>query len=184
MMNNHDLKIPGYTQYVTCPTRGVNTLDHFYCNQKNAYRSVKCMPIMGSKHPSDHNMIFMQPTYSRKLKSDKPKTTQIMQCSQKNLETLNASFDHTDWDLFVNSTTNVDELADVITEYIKFNTEMLIPTKTIRQYPNCKPWINSSLRKMIVEKHSAFSNNDTDFKTKEKDSRIQYYLCTLSWCVV
>ncbi len=170
-MNNYDLKLNDYYQFVNCPTRGEKTLDHFYCNQKNAYRSVQCMPLRGSKHSSDHNMIYMQPTYQRRLTADKPQSKQIRQCTQESLETLNSSFDHTDWDLFVNSSADVDELADVITEYIRFNIEMIIPVKTIKQYPNTKPWIDSSLRKIIVDKHKAFSTNDPSFKTRDRSKR-------------
>ena len=42
----------------------------------------------------------------------------LMQCSPDNIEILNASFYHTDWDIFVNTSSDADEWTDVVTAYI------------------------------------------------------------------
>ena len=58
-------------------------------------------------------------------------------------------------------------------DYINFNTALILPTKTLRQYPNKKPWINSSLRKLIRSKHHAFKAgniNDCHDKQAEVDA--------------
>ena len=43
---------------------------------------------------------------------------------------------------------------------------MIIPKKIVKMYPNNKPWIDSSLRKLIVESHQMFSRNDPQYESK------------------
>ena len=47
---------------------------------------------------------------------------------------------------------------------------MLIEKKVIKLYGNNKPWITSSLRKMIADKHSLFSQNSPDYRMKQKET--------------
>ena len=46
---------------------------------------------------------------------------------------------------------------------------MILPTKIVRQYPNNKPWINTTLRKLIVDKHNAFKSGDDNYHKKQAD---------------
>ena len=62
---------------------------------------------------------------------------------------------------------NVNELTELVTAYIKFNIDMLIPVKTIKQYGNNTPWLSSDLRKQIVDKHKAFASNAPDYAEKQ-----------------
>ena len=66
-VNRTPLKLPTFKQYVSCNTRKDACLDHFYCNTKDAYKSIQGPPLKNS----DHNMIMMQPTSRRKLASEK-----------------------------------------------------------------------------------------------------------------
>ena len=100
---------------------------------------------------SDHNMINMQPIYRRKLAKSKPQEKEIVCITDESMERLNASFDVTNWDVFVDNSKDVNELVDTISEYIKFNVDMLVPKKTVKQYANNKPWISSELRRQIVK---------------------------------
>ena len=97
-MNRCKLKIPNFIQYVSCTTRKDASLDEFLCNVKDAHRSVQQPPLKNS----DHNMINMQPIYRRKLSKSKPNEKEITCMTEESLETLNTSFDATDWDIFVN----------------------------------------------------------------------------------
>ena len=164
-VNRCVLKLYNFVQYVNCPTRDDQILDHFYCNEKNSYRSIQGAPLKNS----DHNMIYMEPTYVRKLKRAKPKEIEISELSDDNLDILNASFDHTNWEMFIEDASDIDELTDVVSEYIKFNIEMIIPKKSVKVYPNNKPWINSKLRKQIVDKHFSYSNNEPDYSTIQQN---------------
>ncbi len=43
-----------------------------------------------------------------------------------------------------------------------FSVEDVVPTKTIRIYPNQKPWINSDVRSALSARTSAFKSGNTD----------------------
>ena len=83
------------------------------------------------------------------------------------MERLNAIFDVTNWDVFVDNAKDVSELVDTISEYIKFNVDMLVPKKTVKQYN--KPWISSELRRQIVNKHKAFTKEPEDCNNKQSE---------------
>ena len=108
----------------------------------------------------------MQPTYVRKLKQQKPTKCTKKQFTDDSIEELNSSFDHTDWNIFIEACDNPDEIVDTISEYINFNIDMIIPEKEVKLYPNNKPWINSSLRKQIVETHEMYTSNDPEYEAK------------------
>ena len=58
-------------------------------------------------------------------------------------------FDHVDWDMFrVASENNIDECTDTVTEFIRKCTCIgdVVPTVTIKTYPNQKLWIDGSIR--------------------------------------
>ena len=65
--------LPHYQQYVKCATHGSKTIDLCYGNIKNAYKAINKPPIGGS----DHNTVFLLPSYRQKLKREKPKTTSV-----------------------------------------------------------------------------------------------------------
>jgi hypothetical protein len=92
-----------------------------------------------------------------------------MQYSDSVLVCLNASFDQTIWEVFSDSNPDVDSLTDVVSCYITFNADMLIPRKAIRVFANNKPWITSDLRRQILDKHSAFKAASPDYHNKQAE---------------
>ncbi len=69
---------------------------------------------------------------------------------------LQDCFDHVDWDMFrAASDDDIEVYSDTVTCFIRKCIEDVVPTKTIRIYPNLKPWINSDVR-------SAFKSGNTD----------------------
>jgi hypothetical protein len=151
--------LPNYYQYVKCPTRSTRTIDLCYGNIKDAYKSMARAPIGGS----DHNSIYLIPTYRQKLKTVKPTVKSIKVWTTDSLETLKGCFECTDWSIFEGVT--LDEMTETITGYITFCVETVVPSKTVKIYPNNKPWITKELKLFLNEKKRAFCEGD---KTKVK----------------
>ncbi len=62
--------------------------------------------------------------------------------------------------------------SDSVTCFIRKCAEDVVPTKTIRIYPNQKPWINSDVRAALSARTSAFkSGNFDDRKQASYDLR-------------
>ncbi len=72
-------------------------------------------------------------------------------------------FDHVDWDMFQKaSDDDIDAYSDTVMCFIRKCIDDVVPTKTIRIYPNQKPWINSDVRSALSARTSAFKSGNTD----------------------
>ena len=77
---------------------------------------------------------------------------------QKNLKDC---FGSTDWDLFVEANNNnIDKISEVVTDYINYCTENIVPTKRVKCFANNKPWVTKGLKTILNEKKQAFKEND------------------------
>ncbi|XP_058010955.1 uncharacterized protein LOC131184050 [Ahaetulla prasina] len=104
-------ELPKYFQHVNCPTRGKNTLDHCYTTLKDAYRS---LPRAAVGH-SDHCMIHLVPAYRQRLKATKPIIKSVKTWTEESKLKLQACFDCTDWNIFKDTSADLDELTDTVT---------------------------------------------------------------------
>ena len=74
---------------------------------------------------------------------------------------LQGCFDCTDWGVFFDTCDNVHDATEVVSDYISFCEDAIIPTKTIKIFPNNKPWIyTKSLKSTLNEKKNAFQARD------------------------
>lgn len=152
--NNCTLKraLPTYSQYVTCSTRNNKVIDLCYGSIPKAYSSCAKAPL-GS---SDHNTILLTPTYKQVLKRVKPTVKQTQVWQEDSVETLKGCFESTSWSTFEDSAADLHELTEVISGYIDFCVETVIPKKTSRVYPNNKPWVTKELKGVLNEKKKDF----------------------------
>ena len=75
---------------------------------------------------------------------------------------LQGCFDYTDWDVLIGASESVNEATDVISSYINFFENMLIPTKMVKIFPNNKPWITKALKKTINKTARLFKKDQTN----------------------
>ncbi len=144
---------PKYFQHVTINTRGDRTLDHCYSPFRDAYKSLP-RPLFGK---SDHSSVLLLPAYRQKLKREAPALRTVHCWSDQSDAILQDCFDHVDWDMFrAASDDDIEAYSD--TKCI----DDVVPTKTIRIYPNQKPWINSDVRSALSAWTSAFKSGNTD----------------------
>ena len=67
----------------------------------------------------------------------------------------------TDWDMILDSCDNIHDATDVRSDYITFCEDMIIPKKTVKVYPNNKPWVSSkSLKKKTLNEKITFQARD------------------------
>ncbi len=161
--NFHD-QIPAYEQYVKCTTRGDSTLDLMFCNIKDGYRVVKKTPLGNS----DHNMLYCMPVYKQKLKREKQKKVTIKRWSEESICELQGCFMSTDWSVLYDDNSDIDANVDVMTSYIVFCTEMIVPSKTVTIFPNNKPWVKKDLKIILNEKKRALSSDRNQVKSIQK----------------
>ncbi len=150
---------PKYFQHITINTRGDRTLDHCYSPFRDTYKSLPRSPF----GKSDHSSILLLPAYRQKLKREAPALRTIQCWSDQSDAILQDCFDHVDWDMFrAASDDDIEAYSDTVTCFIRKCREDVVPTKTIRIYPNQKPWINSNFRSALSARTSAFKSGNTD----------------------
>lgn len=170
--------MPTYQQTVTCLTRGNATLDKMFCNIRNGYRAYQ-KPKLGD---SDHNMVFLSPSYLQKLKCEKYEKISVQNWKNNEKIILQGCFKCTDWDVLFSDTESINYNLDVFNSYVNFCTEMITPIKEVNIYPNSKPWINSSVKLLVKEKKRVFAIGDRNrgadiqrqLKREIKDAKYAY----------
>ncbi len=133
---------PKYFQHIIINTRGDRVLDHCYSPFRDAYKSLPHPPFGNS----DHSSVLLLPAYRQKLKRESP-ALRTIQCWSEQLDAiLQDCFDHVDWDMFrAVPDDDIEAYSDTVTCFIRKCIEDVVPTKTIRIYPNQKPWINNNV---------------------------------------
>ena len=53
-----------------------------------------------------------------------------------------------------------DRRVSTIADYINFCRDTVIPVRTVRCYPNNKPWITSDIKDLLNQKKMEFQNGD------------------------
>ena len=65
-------------------------------------------------------------------------------------ELLQVCFESTDW--MTDSTNDLEEAADTVSEYIHFSEDLVIPKKKINIFLNNKPWVTLELKELLYQK--------------------------------
>ncbi len=74
--NKANLKkvLPNFHQHISCPTRGLNTLDHCYTPLKNACKAHSLLAF----GKSDHAAIFLTPEYKQRIAQEPPVEREVV----------------------------------------------------------------------------------------------------------
>ena len=153
-------------------------LDLFYCNVKNSYKAYK-QHQLGS---SDHSLVYLAPVYKQKLKTGKVQTRTIKKWDASSVEQLQGCLAGTDWSVFLEDNPSLDVLTDTVTSYIRFCEDLTKQTKTLKIFPNSKPWVTSELKQKIKEKHRfRLSNNKEEMKRVQKELNVLIHKCKVDY---
>ena len=156
--------LPGFQQYVRKSTRKDKILDKCYGNINHAYEARIRPPLSNS----DHNTVLLIPTYKSAIKRCKPVSKTVSVWQETNKEELSGCFYATDWEVFHED--NINRTTEVITDYILFCVDSLVPKKTIKVFPNNKDYITPDIKNCIRRKKQAFrSNNRMELKTVQNE---------------
>ena len=86
-------------------------------------------------------------------------TRTIQCCSDQSESTLQDCFEHADWEMFrAASENNIYLYADSVREFKQKHIGDVVPTVTIKTYPNQKPCIDSSICAKLKVRTTAFNH--------------------------
>ncbi len=161
-----DKTLCNFDQYVSCHTRKNKTLDQCYGSLKDAYKSVP-LPPLGS---ADHCCVHLIPTYRTTLQRGKVSTRVTRVWSEEAVSTLQGCPRSTAWDVFQESSSDIDQLTDVVSSWISYCEDIVIPVKTVKIDPNCKPWVGKHLKMLLNKKKLLFrTGNLLELQSVQKE---------------
>ena len=66
------------------------------------------------------------------------------------VDELRGALESTDWNVFNNSSTDLDERPGVISSHILYLKDSAIPTKHVKVFSNNKPWLNEAVMILYI----------------------------------
>ena len=85
--------------------------------------------------------------------------------------------------MFCDSCDTIEELVDLISDYICFYEDIVVPSKTVKIYPNNKPWFSKEIKQKLLSKQHLLSesNNRSLLKTTQDDINKAIEKCKLEF---
>ena len=75
--------------------------------------------------------MLLLPAYKLKLKREQPAVSEVQCWSAEHESELQDCFDTTDWSVFKDSSVELDEYADLVTDYIRSCMDLCVPSHTV-----------------------------------------------------
>lgn len=130
-----------FFQYVTCPTKGVNTLDHCYTLLTGGYKATS-FTAFGK---ADYVAIFLILRCIQNLKQTVPATQHVRCWSSQSVAILEDTLNDVDWDMFQSTLGSVNEFKNTVMSLTAKLIDDIVPTVSFKIFPNRKPWLDESI---------------------------------------
>ena len=99
------------------------------------------------------------------MKTVKTWTAESTQC-------LRGCFDWTDWQMFYDSTSDLNKLVRMISSYVAYCVDVLIPTKQITVFPNNQPWVTKDLKDVLSKKKRVVFFQGSAYEKKQVNKEV------------
>lgn len=166
-----DSTLTVFNQVVGCPTRNNRTIDSLYVNVRDAHRATS-LPSLGK---SDHNLVYLQPWYTPLVQKQPVITCNIRRVSTEKESALRDCFNTMVWDVLFNlHDKDIEGMTHCLTDYLNFCADVVSPVKTVRCYPNSKPWVTQEVKAVINKKKVAFMSRDRK-ATKAAQQEVKHW---------
>ena len=108
---------------------------------------------------SDHNLVFVSPKYLSIVQRIKPMTVLVKNWTAEAITMQEGAFQCTDWNFFLESSLNINQLAESVVQYMKFCMDYCILTMHCKIYSNMKLWITKHIKVILSRKKQIFLKN-------------------------
>ncbi|CAM4331524.1 unnamed protein product [Leuciscus chuanchicus] len=100
------------------------------------------------------------PTYIKRLKAQPVTTKTVNTWTDSAQASLQGCLEATDWNIFKEATDDIHEYTEAVSDYISWCTSTCAPPRTVRVFPNQKPWFNGNIKQKIRKRQEAFKSGD------------------------
>ena len=127
-------------------------------------------------------MVYLLPQYKTKLIKTTVLEKKVRVWNKCGTERFSDCMETTDWQVFIDSCDNVNELCEHVSEYITFCENNCFEEKTIKIFGNNKPWVTKDMKTLLIEKKRFFNaknkeqckNTHNKIKNKIKECKQAY----------
>ncbi|KAK0148979.1 hypothetical protein N1851_010586 [Merluccius polli] len=168
-----DSTLPDFHQFVSCPTKKNRTLDLLYANVREAYTATP-LPPLGK---FDHNLVLLSPQYKPQIQRQSTTKRSFRKWSPDAAEALRDCFECNDWSVLQEAHgEDIEGVTHCTTDYLNFCMDVVVPIKTVRCFPNNKPWITSNVKDILNRKKRAFKDGDRDeLKRAQRELKLNLF---------
>ncbi|KAI3356676.1 hypothetical protein L3Q82_003360 [Scortum barcoo] len=123
---------------------------------------------LGNKSPqktphlgmSDHISVNLIPAYKPLICRTRPTTRTVQVWTEEASSALQDCFECTDWEVFKEGTDLDGYTSSSVLSYLKFCTDAVLPTKTIKVFSNRKSWLDSTVKPLLKACDAAYRSGD------------------------
>ncbi|KAK0141969.1 hypothetical protein N1851_020343 [Merluccius polli] len=165
-----DSTLPAFHQFVDCPTRKNRTIDLLYANVKDAYTATPHPPL----GKSDHDLVHLQPQYTPLVQRQPATRRSLRIWSPEAEDALRDCFETTDWSVLQSPHgEDIEGLTHCLTDYLNFCMDVVAPARTVRCFPNNKPWVTRGVKAVLNKKKAAFRRGDKEaMKAAQREVKV------------
>ena len=102
------------------------------------------------------------------IKPEAPVTRSMKKWSDEADAKLQDCFAITDWNMFWDSSDGIEEYTASVTGFINKCIDDIVPTVTVRTYPNQKPWSTGNICTELKARAAAFREQDSNPEAYKK----------------
>ncbi|KAI3368476.1 hypothetical protein L3Q82_025487, partial [Scortum barcoo] len=107
----------------------------------------------------NHISVNLIPAYKPLICRTRPTTRTVQVWTEEASSALQDCFECTDWEVFKEGT-DLDGYTSSVLSYLKFCTDTVLPTKTIKVFPDETPWLDSTVKPLLKASDAAYRLGD------------------------
>ena len=86
------------------------------------------------------------PAYRQRIVERPAIKREVKRWTDQSEAMLQDALSDVDWEMFQTSSSDVSEFTETVVDFITTLADNIVPTRTVKIFPNQKPWVDSSIR--------------------------------------
>ncbi|KAK0135164.1 RNA-directed DNA polymerase from mobile element jockey [Merluccius polli] len=123
---------------------------------------------------SDHDLVHLQPQYTPLVQRQPATRRSLRIWSPEAEDALRDCFETTDWSVLQSPHgEDIEGLTHCLTDYLNFCMDVVAPARTVRCFPNNKPWVTRGVKAVLNKKKAAFRRGDKEaMKAAQREVKV------------
>ena len=98
------------------------------------------------------------PAYRQRIVERPAIKREVKRWTDQSEAMLQDALSDVDWEMFQTSSSDVSEFTETVVDFITTLADNIVPTRTVKIFPNQKPWVDSSIRAALRARTAAYNS--------------------------